>query len=122
MTACSDCLILTDCECAGSLAKTSSGQSFPASSGWQLDSVDLFTANFTKLQNRDITSVGKHSRADGAYFDGILFVIRVARVTRQVINAGPWPLAEAAQHCALRPCNNKLCYCNQHFMLPVRSN
>ena len=72
---------------AGSLNQTAGGQSFPPSSGWQLDSVDAYTGSFIQTANRKKLKNGVRSASSSTYQDGysgIVFVVRVSRVTRSV--------------------------------------
>ena len=59
------------------------GQGFPASSGWQLNSVNLVMANFTERDTHNPPSSA--SLAVGVPdFYGAVFLVYTQRVTRQV--------------------------------------
>ena len=79
------CMLLLS---TGSLNTSGSGHTFPASSGWQVSTVDLFTSNFTISTGRSLPGKveSEDDRADEqsetGHYEGVTFIIRVGRVTR----------------------------------------
>lgn len=71
---------------AGGLAQFVTGADFPESSGWHVDTLDLFTGTFTTTGDATFPARANHTRAASAdvkgFHSGAVFVVRVHRVTR----------------------------------------
>lgn len=68
----------------GTLQQKSSGKAFPPSSGWQLDTVDIFVSSFDRTTSRTQSTKGLKNVASDpsdSHF-GVIFVTRITRVTR----------------------------------------
>ena len=63
------------------------GQAFPASSGWQLNGVNLVMANFTARDTHDPPSAQSAVAVGVPDFYGAVFMIYTQRITRQVLVA-----------------------------------
>ena len=61
------------------------GRGFPASSGWQLNGVDLVMANFTERDTHDPPTSSAALAVGVPDFFGAVFMVYTQRVTRQVL-------------------------------------